>query len=327
MKLCNKFFQAIIVLLFIQQTVYSQDFQFADAQNMNILNNQSLKMDGRIDFRVANRDIRYQSLSAFRTTAGIVNIPLRLGEGDGEGRDQSFLTATLGGLFDKTNQGVFKNNTGVVGIAYAQKLSDANLFLSAGFQGAFSRSTVGGSSFIYPDQFNQYGQLPSQTADPLGAGRSYSWTSLNAGISLFQHVEEKQWYVGASVRHINKPFTDELKTESFRVQPTFGLQTGINMVGEEGEFSVFGLANWKAEAYEYIFGTRIIKNVQTNSYNENKLAVGAGLSMRWKDALIPNLLLRYNKTNVTFFYDVNIGGIRAAGFRRQGFEISLKQSF
>ena len=210
---------------------------------------------------------------------------------------------------------------------YAQKLSDNNLFLSAGFQGAFSRSTVGGSSFIYPDQFNQYGQLPSQTADPLSAGRSYNWTSLNAGISLFQNIAEKQWYVGASVRHINKPFTDELKTEAFRVQPTVGLQAGLNMVGEEGEFSVFGLANWKAKAYEYVFGGRIIKNVQTNSYNENKLAIGAGLSMRWKDALIPNLLLRYNKTNVAFFYDVNISGIRAAGFRRQGFEISLKQSF
>jgi hypothetical protein len=327
MKLCNKFFKVIIGLLLLQQAGYAQDFQFADVQNMNILNNQALKMNGRIDFRVANRDVRYQSLSAFRTTAGVVNVPLRFGEGDGEGRDQSFLTATLGGMFDKSNKGVFKNNTGVFGLSYAQKLSDANLFLSAGFQGAFSRSTIGGSSFIYPDQFNQYGQLPSQTADPLGAGRSYNWTSLNAGLSLFQNEAERQWYVGASVRHINKPFTDELKTEAFRVQPTVGLQAGLNMVGSDGEFSVFGLANWKAKAYEYVFGGRIIKNVQTNSYGENKLAIGAGLSMRWKDALMPNLLLRYDKTNVAFFYDVNIGGIRAAGFRRQGFEISLKQTF
>ncbi|MFN5478985.1 MAG: type IX secretion system membrane protein PorP/SprF [Chitinophagaceae bacterium] len=326
-EMSTRIIKIVVAVLFLTTTASSQDIHFADVGTMNILNNQALKLQGRPDFRLGFRDIKYQTLSTFRTAGGLVNVPIRFGEGSGDGSDQSFLNVTLGGMMDKTNKGVFKSNTGMIGMGYAQRLTDNNLFLSVGFQGAFSRTTVGGTGFLYPDQFNQYGQLPSQTQDPLGAGRNYNWLSLNAGLSVFQNLEERQWYVGASVRHINRPFTDELKTETFRILPTYGVQAGMNFLSDQGEFMFFGLGNWKAAVQEYVVGGRIIKYVSGTRADNNVVAVGVGLSMRVNDALIPNILLRYNNTNIGIFYDVNVGGIRAAGFRRQGFEFTLSQTF
>ncbi len=301
-----------------------QDLHYADIQSMNVWYNQSLKMDMTPDLRLNYRDVKYQSLVAFRTASALVNLPIIMKQAN-TFSSKSFLNITAGGTFDQSNAGIFKNNTFLLGISYAQQLSDNQIFLAAGFQGTSTRSVFGSYNVTFPDQFDQYGPLPTGTRDPLNAGRSYTWNSFNAGLSLFQNTESKEWYVGASLRHINRPYTDELKTASYRLAPSVGLQAGLTFKNEFDEFGVYGLADWQTDAYEYLIGAKfnkILTKADGSSYGN---AIGAGIALRVHDAVIPNVQLKFNKTMIGIHYDMNISGLKAAGYSRQCFELSLTQ--
>lgn len=317
----------LVILMLVQMMMYcsvGQDLHYADIQTMNLWYNQSLKTDRHADFRLNFRDIKYQSILAFRTTAGLLNIPLLKKNANSSNDEKGFLNITAGGAYDKSNRGIFKNSTGLLGLSFSQLLSDNLIYLSAGFQGSITQTRLGTFGMLFPDQFDQFGPLPSDTRDPLRAGRSYSMSSLNAGLSVFQHTESSEWYIGASLRHINRPFTDEQKTDAYRLAPTAGLQAGLTVKSDKDQVGVYGIANLKARAYEYLVGA-VFRRIIDRSDNVDASSLGIGLALRINDAVVPNLQLKLKKTTIAFHYDMNISGLKAAGYSRQGFELSMKQ--
>lgn len=305
--------------------VHAQDLHYADVQSMNIWYNQSLKTDMKADLRLDYRDVRYQSLLAFHSGGALINLPFLKNKVGSGYKSKSYLNFTAGGNFDQSNAGIFKNNTYMLGISYAQHLSANQTYLSVGFQGTNTRSVFGSSTVTYPDQFDQYGPLSSATRDPLNAGRSYNWNSLNAGVSVFQYTDAKDWYLGASIRHINKPYTDEWKTEAYRLAPTVGMQAGLTFKNEFDQFAVYGIANWIAKAYEYLIGISFNKIITQTDEKAIRTSIGAGIALRVRDAIIPNIQLKYNKTVIGLHYDMNLSGLKAAGYSRQAFELALTQ--
>jgi hypothetical protein len=316
-----------MMMLLLSQALFGQDLHYADVQTMNLWYNQSLKLNRNADFRFNFRDIKYQSLLAFRTSSAMLNMPLLKKENRDDVNGKSFLNATAAGAFDKSNKGIFKNSSGLLGLSFAQRLTDDQVYISAGFQGVLTQVRLGTFGVLFPDQFDQYGPLPNATREPLRAGRSYNHMSLNAGISLFKNNEYTEWYTGISLRHINRPFTDEQKTTEYRLAPTFGMQGGITVKNEENQVGVYGIVNLKAKAYEYLLGARFVKQFDNGNADENNdgSSLGLGLALRVNDAIIPNLQLKLNKTTIGFHYDLNISGLRAAGYSRQGFELALMQ--
>jgi len=314
-----------IIAFFVCLNAKGQDLHYADVQSMNLWYNQSLKLNKQKDIRFNFRDIKYQSLLAFRNSSIMVNIPFVKKGAEGFGK-KSFLSATAAGSFDKSNKGVFKNNTGMLGLSFSQKLSDNDLYLSLGFQGSHTNTRLGelGGSF-FPDQFDQYGPIPAVSRDPLRAGRSYGWTSINSGLSIFQNSQAIDWYAGVSIRHLNRPFTDELKTQAFRLKPTFGIQTGFTVKNEFNQFGLYGITNWKAEAAEYLIGAKVQHSLDLPSNGYEGSAIGIGFAFRVRDAVIPNIQLKLNKTTIGIHYDVNISGLSASGFSRQGVELVIAQ--
>ncbi len=322
----NRFFLYKWAILIIGITTIAlvsqaQDLHFADVQSMGVWYNQSIKMNNKIDLTFNYRDVKYQSLVAFRTASALVNLPVF----KKVGAAKSFMNFTAGGNFDQSNAGIFKNNTLLIGIAYAQQLSDNQTYLAAGFQGTSTRSVFGSSSVSFPDQFDQYGPLPAGTRDPLNAGRSYTWNSLNAGVSVFQNTESKEWYLGGSLRHLNRPYMDENKMEAYRLAPTVGVQAGITVKSEYDQFGVYGLMNLQAGAYEYLLGAKFNRILNKVEGNNEGTSFGAGIALRVHDAIIPNVQLKFNKTVFGIHYDMNISGLKAAGYSRQAFELAITQ--
>lgn len=306
----------------VLQSVHSQDLHYADVSTMNLWYNQSLKLDREKDIRLNFRDIKYQSLLAFRTGSGMLNIPFVRKSVSESSVEKGFLSGTVAGAFDRSNRGVFKHSTGLLGLSYSQRLSEDNTYLSLGFQGTMTRSVYGTTGMLFPDQFDQFGPLPRGTQDPLRVGRSYGWMSLNAGLSVYQNTEYKEWYIGGSLRHINRPFTDEQKTSQYRLPATLGMQMGLTVKSETDRIGIYGIANWKAEAYEYLLGARFMRKIDGG---EGGTSFGGGVAIRLRDAIIPNLQLEMGKTTVGFHYDMNISGLKASGYSRQGMELSLKR--
>jgi hypothetical protein len=310
---------------FIMLQSNGQDLHYADVQSMNLWYNQSLKLNKQKDVRFNFRDIKYQSLLAFRNASIMVNVPFVKKSAEGFDK-KSYVSATAAGSFDKSNKGVFKNNTGMLGVSFSQRLSANDLYLSLGFQGAHTSTRLGelGGSF-FPDQFDQFGPIPSVSRDPLRAGRSYGWTSINSGLSVFQNTQSLEWYAGASIRHLNRPYTDEQKTKELRLKPTLGVQAGFTVKNELNQFGLYGLTNWKAEAAEYLIGARIQHSLDEPSNDYEGSSIGIGFAFRVRDAVIPNLQLKLNKTTIGIHYDINISGLRAAGYSRQGVELMIAQ--
>jgi hypothetical protein len=313
----------------------AQDLNFADVQQMNKWNNQSLHLDRRGGVDVNLRDIRYENVLSFRTGALLVTLPIRQGKDATASADKGYFTATGGAAFDQSNNGFFKSTTAVVGLSYAQPLNSNGLFAAAGFQGAFVSNQYG-STGTFPDQFDEFGPIAgAATTDPLRAGNRYNYFSLNVGASLFKTGGNIDWYLGGSARHLNRPFTEVNKLDEFQLSPTVGVQSGLTINADKSRFSLYGVGNMKGKANEWLLGAQYHLIVSggtaqpavTAGKTNPLVMLSIGCGVRVKDALIPNIGIVYNKTRVGLHYDMNSSSIYTSGFTRRGFELALTQKF
>jgi type IX secretion system PorP/SprF family membrane protein len=315
----------LVCILAQGMILVAQDFHYADVQTMNLWYNPALKTNREGDLRINYKDIKYKSLSAFSNGHAMVSLPLVKKDKDGVLNKKGFLSATAAGAFDKSNQGAFRHTTAMLGLSYAQQLTADKIFMALGFQGSTTSARFGGVSGLFPDQFDAYGPLSVVTQDPLQGIRRLQWVSFHTGLSLFQQGEQRDWYLGASARHLNNPFTDEQKTADYRLPTQFSVQGGLTVKNEWHQFGVYGLVNWKAEASEYLMGARFGRTIDPPVDDHEGTSLYFGLGFRLRDAIIPNLQMKFNKTIVGFHYDINISGLRAAGYTRQGFELVVSR--
>lgn len=319
---------AMFLLLGIGEALKAQDLHFSDVQGMAQWYNASLKQDRQSNLIANFRDIRYQSNQAFNTGTVLLNFSTLRKEY--QRQNKSYGTLSLGGAFDKSNNSLYRNNLGLLGYSYAQKLNDKGVYMAAGFQGTITNYRFGANG-TFQDQYDQYGPIRGGLSnDPLRFGRRYTYFSLNAGWSLFKQSERSDWYVGLSMRHVNRPYTEETKDKNWRLPITTGAQAGVSLKNDFSRVDLFGIMNVKAKANEWIGGIRYNFLLGDNradeslSVNQNVI-LGFGALYRINDAIIPEIQLSVGKTSIGLHYDMNMSGIRAAGFTRRGFELMLSQ--
>lgn len=313
--------------------VRAQDLHYADVQQMNQWYNQSLKRNRGGDINANFRDIKHQNVLAFRTGTLLLNLPVSQKRDSANAAEKGFFNFSFGAAFDQTNTGFYKGTTGMLGLSYAQPLNRNGLFAAVGFQGTLTTNKYGASG-TFPDQFNEYGPISGAvTADPLRAGYKYNYMSLHAGASLFQTNSEVEWYVGASVRHLNRPFTENSKLADFRLNSTLGLQGGVTLHADRSSFTAYGNGTWKGRASEVLMGAQYQLQVSGSQQgtaspsSEQNVSLALGCAVRLKDAIIPMVGIDYNKTRIALHYDMNTSSIRTSGFVRRGFELVLTQKF
>lgn len=331
MNMVNRKIKTTLLLLCISGALSAQDLHFTDVEGMAQWYNASLKKDTRNDVRFNLRDIRYQSAQAFKTGTGLVNYALLKKEERKNLEPKSFANLTAAAAFDKSNNGLYKNNIGLLGVSYALNLNGKGLYMAAGFQGLLTGYKL--SNGIFQDQYDPYGPIPGGVSnDPLRFGKRFTYFSLNAGWSMFQRSETLDWYAGVSMRHVNRPFTEETKSLQWRLPVTAGLQAGVSIKNEYSRIDLFGLLNRKAKAHETILGLRYNFLMGDNSQEDmettnQQVVLGVGAIYRVNDAIVPEVQLSVGKTSVGLHYDMNMSGIRAGGFTRRGFELQLSQKF
>ncbi len=323
------------LLLGTLTAVQAQDLHNADVQQMGQCYNQSLKRDRRGDVNVNFRDIRYQNLLSFRTGSLLLNLPIAQRKDTINSADKGYFNVSLGASFDQTNSGFYKGTTGLLGLSYAQPLNKEGLYAAVGFQGTLTTNKYGATG-TFPDQFDQYGPITGAvTTDPLRAGNKYTFVSINAGASLFQTGSTVEWYLGGSVRHLNRPFTENNKLDDFRLNRTASLQGGFTLHADRSSFAGYGVGNWKGRASEVLVGAQYqllvsgdqVPNSGKISNEDQDVSLSLGCAVRLKDAIIPSVGLNYNKTRVALHYDMNSSSIRTSGYIRRGFEFVLTQKF
>lgn len=314
-------FTSLLGLLLCAHRNYAQDIQFGDPKQVIQFYNQSIIEEGSATARLNFRDVKVQKLSAFRSAIGIISIPLKK---QNSPTISNKIFATAGGGFNQSHAKLFRQSMGLLGLTLMQKISKSNTYFSVGFQGVFNQNNLNFTSVTFQDQYNAYGPLPGvSTADPLAINASYNWLSLNTGVSLSQASEQLKWFVGGSLRHINKPAVSFSKNSFNELAITSGLQMGASFKYQQTWLGVVAYYQSKSEATETLFGCTIDRMFGQNESG----SIGGAIYYRFKDAVMPQLAIKFGKARLAFLYELPIQTSVRTINQKTGMEVSLVKQF
>lgn len=198
--------------------------------------------------------------------------------------------------------------------------------LSVGFQfGAGQRA-------FDPDRFRFGSQYDGEQFNPDLPGESFEqeakgYFSLGAGLNW--HIQESgKWSLdlGAAWSHLNRPainFTDQVKESWDMLTNTYAM--GTYRLGADLRLRTHALARFQGNRREIVGGAGII--VDVNQQSGSELAIGAGLSHRLEDALIPYMEVHYRQWTAGLSFDFNTSEFRNATSGNGGPEIVLQYTF
>ena len=319
----NILFTAALGLIFTG--AQAQDIHFARTKDMQKWYNASLRNEDNERTATFNfRNVSYKQLIAFKSVAALVDIPL-MSKATIEAKDKKGYLSIAGGFaVDKSNQGILRNTTGLVGVSYHLPVDvQKNTFISMGVQGSYFESRINMNGVTTPDQFDKYGMLPNTAPNDPGTAGKINFISVNAGVSVSHTDDKKKWYAGFSARHLNRPQANMEDNADYRLPVTSGMQAGFQTNKGNEAFGIDMMLNFKASAYEHIATAYYIYTFENSDFIGS---VGANLGYRYKDAIIPGVQLRIFKTVIGFNYDMATGNNKSE-LSRVAYELGLKQVF
>ncbi len=238
--------------------------------------------------------------------------------------NSGYLSLSVGLANDQSNQNILRNTSGVLGLSYAVPLTGINQYLAVSIQGSYMNSRLDLTNATFPDQFDRNGPINGATTiDPLGVGLPRDWFSSHLGVSMFQTGQDQSWSLGVSVRDITSPRIERGTSQEFTLAPTFGFQGSYEMQKGSTRYGLHGVANFKAEAFEQLLST----SISHHSKDSKLSSIKGGVAYRVRDAVIPYAEIGVGTNTIGLYYELNISGIKAAGYSRNAFELSLKKSF
>ncbi|HMO33595.1 MAG TPA: PorP/SprF family type IX secretion system membrane protein [Lacibacter sp.] len=258
--------------------------------------------------------------SAFRTTTASVDAGIlqnRIPEFDQFG-------VGMMGMYDMNGNGVMKNSYLSASLAYHKALDAYGYHqLGVGFSGTYAQRRLDVSKLNFEDELTSLG-FTGNTAEIFGSNGflNINYADVNAGIIYNGATNDyNNFYVGASVYHINRPKVS-FQGANFLLNPRFTIHGGGYFPVADAT-TVFVSANHQqqAGASETIFGGAV--GLTVNGDYENPVEVYAGSWVRLGDAIIPYLGLEFSSWRMGLSYDVNTSRLAAASRRQGGMEISL----
>jgi len=305
--------------------VKAQDIHFARTKDMQKWYNASLKSkDDQPSVTLNYRNVTYKQLIAFKSVAALADVPLLSRETQKSGEKKGYFSITGGFAVDKSNQGILRNTTGLLGVSYHLPINtDKSTFISMGVQGALFENRINMDGATTPDQFDKYGLIPNSSPNDPGASGKISFFSLNSGLSVAHSDAAKNWYLGVSARHLNRPETNFEGNTTYRLPVTTGAQAGYEKISGNDAFGIDLMLNFKSNAYEHMAGVHYTHTFDPVDFDG---AMGASLAYRYKDAIIPGVHVQVAKTIIGFNYDMIIGNSKT-GLNRIAYELGVKQIF
>ena len=298
----------------------AQDPHFSTVQDLNTWYNPSLKTSPRPQACINIRSVNYQGIVAYTAKSASIDLPL-VSNSRQEGDIAPFANVTVGISSDNAGDGSMKISTALLTFSYALPLSDDNTYLAAGFQGNYTFYKAGlDGNLIYPLQFDKYGSIGSAlAADPYQSGYQYGYFNAGAGASIFHEGEQKQWYLGTSIRHFNKPVSEF--THGNRLSANISIQSGYTASINEGDaLGGYAIFSWQKNIQEQLIGARY-----THQLGDSVgYAISFSAACRLRDALIPGVWLKFGKGRLGFSYEFGVFA-QSGYYHRNSFEFSFCQ--
>ena len=228
---------------------------------------------------------------------------------------------------DKSAAGAVAFNYFSVSTAFHKGLDeDGYKQLGAGFQATYANMNIYTANLKTGDQLSSQGFTLPQDDPLLQQGTiSKSYLDVNAGMLYTSSATDRDnFYVGASVYHINRPRVSFTTDALYLLSPRATFHAGGYFpIGDITTLHLSALYSTQAGANETLLGGSLQFAASNIENDDTPLSFYAGAWVRFGDALIPYLGLEYGEWRFGTTYDYNISSLKAASESRGGIELSL----
>jgi type IX secretion system PorP/SprF family membrane protein len=226
-------------------------------------------------------------------------------------------------LTDKAGGGVLTNNYLGISTSYHKALDeDGFRQLGIGFQGTYGQKRLNTDNLKFEDQLTPFG-FTGVTADVFNTQNlNINYFDVNAGL-LYTHStnESNNFYVGASMYHINRP-KESFKGGNWNIAPRTTISAGGYFpVSDILTLHTSGIYQYQNKATETTVGGALAASLDDTGDNPTNVYIGSWY--RIGDAIIPYVGLEFAGMRIGATYDINISSLKAGSQSRGGMEISL----
>jgi len=226
-------------------------------------------------------------------------------------------------LTDKAGGGVLTNNYVGLSTSYHKALDeDGFQQIGLGFQGTYGQKRLNTSKLLFEDQLTPFG-FTGVTQDVFSSeNMNINYIDLNAGLLYSGSTNESNnFYVGASMYHINRP-KESFKGGNWNIAARTTISAGGYFpVSDILTLHTSGIYQLQNSATETVVGGALAASLDDQS--EDPSNIYGGLWYRFNDAIIPYLGLEFSGLRIGVSYDVNTSSLKSGSQSRGGMEISV----
>lgn len=307
-------------------SIRAQDVHLSQFYETPLMRNPALAgiFTGNVRVHLVHRDQWSWTGFPYRTTTLSGEYKFPVGFGD------DYITAGLQTYLDDAGSTHLKTTQVMPAITYHKSLSvEKNRYLSAGFMAGMVQRRFDLNNLSFDSQYTNGSYNPSVPSGEVFNTQNRRFLDMAVGLSYNSSLGEKgNYFIGAAASHLNKPlqsFKDEFIQLERKLQLNVGVHTPLteqlDLVSEINYLS-------QGEYAELICGGIISYDLRSmpgidESNESKKIAVGAGVFYRLKDAFIPVAKLYWMNLEIGISYDVNISSLKTASMGRGGYELSI----
>ena len=306
----------LILLICLTQSMFGQDYHLSQYHTAPSFINSSYigVFDGDIQASFHTRN-QWQSIMNKPYVTNVVNFGYKIPKW---GKKFTVGTSIIN---DIAGQGSFQTFTGKLLLGYTQSYEDNHFWSIGGSAGVFNKSVDFGSLNL-PDQYsiNNGGSFSLPSSDLFNSNQlSVMLADFNVGVNYFYRSKNHKVipYFGASFSHIGSLNESLLKDNAIlpnRISTNVGVETKIN--------------NKNRVKLQYLFMEQQLAEINLidllYQYELNeKRAILAGISHRFKDAVIGWIALKNNNWQYGFSYDNTTSSLSNYNGGTGAFEISI----
>jgi type IX secretion system PorP/SprF family membrane protein len=301
--------------------VNAQDVNFSRVEDASIFYNPGLNLKTTSTVNALHRNVSFDNSTAIQTTASWANLVAASKKNADAIEDKGYFNFTFGAGSDNAG-GMLKTSNAVLGVAYSMPLNKSGLRMALGFQSQLYNASLNFAGQTFPKQFDQFGFLPNVApGDRIYNYGENQWVSVNAGASISKSSEKNAWYLGASMRHLNQPSINWQSLSTYVLSSSLGIQAGYTHMGATTQTSGYVFITQKANAYEYVIGTRVQQKIGSA---DKQIKIGAGLGYRVDDALLASVDFMWGRAAFGINYDFSQGDMKTLGVAKNAVEVGLR---
>lgn len=312
---------------FVCSLIHAQDIHVSQFYETPLMRNPALAgiFTGHIRLQAVHRNQWSWTNYPYRTTAlsGEYKFPVGFG--------YDYMTVGMQTYYDVAGSSKLKTLQLMPALNFHKSLSGSKTeYLSGGFMVGMIQRQFDLNNLTFNNQYVNGEFNPNNSSGESFSSVNRMILDFAAGLSYNSAVGEAgSYYLGASLFHINQP-TESFKDDKIKLASKMQINGGLHLKMSERLDMVAEMNYSKQGTFNEIMLGSIWSLSLTDNYFDadaeeelEKVAIGVGGFIRFKDAFTPVIKLTYKKMDIGISYDINLSDLTLGSKGKGGYELSV----